>query len=139
MRRVQPSAGARERLIEAALDAFGRDGFDGAGTREIARQARTNLAAIGYYFGGKEGLHRAVAAYLVANIRERIGSLVATAEPGGDLEPHDRGTARILLHRLVDAACDMLVANPEAVAGRPSSCASRCSHQLHSTSSMKVS
>ena len=47
-RRAQRDRGAetRAQLIEAALDVFGRRGFEGASTREIAKAAGANLAAI---------------------------------------------------------------------------------------------
>src|SRR5690242_3694147 len=57
-RRARRDRGAetRERLVEAALDVFGRFGFEGATTRQIAKEAKANLAAIVYHFGSKEAL-----------------------------------------------------------------------------------
>ncbi|MFH1117701.1 MAG: CerR family C-terminal domain-containing protein [Pseudomonadota bacterium] len=55
----------RKRLIDAALDLFGRYSFDGVSTRMLAEKAEVNLAAIKYYFGSKEGLYIAVAQYIV--------------------------------------------------------------------------
>lgn len=105
---------AREKLLEAALDAFGQDGFDGASTRDIARQAGVNLAAIPYHFGGKDGLHRAVAVYIVDSISRQIGPAVAMVEAGSQHLPKDAPSAKVMLHRLLDAACDMLIGNPQA-------------------------
>ena len=45
----------RERLLSASLDVFGRLGFDGASTRQLADAAGVNLQAIPYHFGNKEG------------------------------------------------------------------------------------
>ncbi len=39
------------RLIRAALNAFGRQGFEAASTRAIAGAAGANLAALPYHFG----------------------------------------------------------------------------------------
>lgn len=53
-------AEAREQLLCCALRLFSSKGFAKTSTREIARAAGANLAAISYYFGDKAGLYRAV-------------------------------------------------------------------------------
>jgi AcrR family transcriptional regulator len=60
----------RRRILEVAIAAFGEGGYEGASTRAIAQQAESNIAAIQYYFGGKEGLYRACAEYVVAQAWE---------------------------------------------------------------------
>lgn len=65
----------REKLLSAALDVFGRYGFDGTSTRQLSEAAGVNLQAIPYYFGGKEGLYVATAEYLVTRIERHIGGL----------------------------------------------------------------
>ncbi len=52
------------RLIAAASEEFARHGFAGARVRQIVDAARANVAAVNYYFGGKEGLYRATLRYL---------------------------------------------------------------------------
>ena len=56
-------------LIRAALKLFGRQGFDGTSTREIAAEANANIGSIAYHFGGKEGLRAASADYIVETIQ----------------------------------------------------------------------
>ena len=51
---------SRQRLIAAALEEFAAKGYAGARVKEIARRAGLNPQLITYYFGGKEGLYRAV-------------------------------------------------------------------------------
>lgn len=51
---------ARNRLLLAALRLFAAKGFAKTSTREIAKEAGVNLAAISYYFGDKAGLYRTV-------------------------------------------------------------------------------
>ena len=72
---------ARRKLLAAAIDVFGRLGFDGACTRALADAAGVNLQAIPYYFGGKEGLYLAAAEHIAAligthtfDLRERVRS-----------------------------------------------------------------
>ena len=49
---------APARLLAAAGRLFAAHGFDGVKTRHLAREAGVNIAAINYYFQGKEGLYR---------------------------------------------------------------------------------
>ena len=51
---------SRELLLNAALDEFSAKGFAGARVQDIARRAGVNKQLISYYFGGKEGLYRAI-------------------------------------------------------------------------------
>ena len=46
----------RSRLLNAAREAFSQQGFQGATVREICRRAETNVAAVNYHFGSKDGL-----------------------------------------------------------------------------------
>ncbi|MFP4054115.1 MAG: TetR/AcrR family transcriptional regulator [Phycisphaerae bacterium] len=50
----------REKLLEAALDAFVNKGFHGAHVAEICRRAGANVAAVNYHFGGKLSLYAEV-------------------------------------------------------------------------------
>lgn len=65
----------RHRLIRAGVEVFSRYGYEPATTRMLAAAAGVNLAAIPYYFGGKEGLYHAV----IAHIAEHISRLVVPA------------------------------------------------------------
>ena len=51
---------ARAHLLRTALRLFSEKGFAKTSTREIAKAAGANVAAIRYYFGDKAGLYRAV-------------------------------------------------------------------------------
>ncbi len=59
-RSAAENAKARQRLIEAALRVFAEKGYDRTLSRDIAAVAGVSPAAINYYFGGKEGLYKAV-------------------------------------------------------------------------------
>lgn len=62
----------RQRLLEAAIELFGELGYGPASTRAIAHRAGVSLPALQYYFGGKEGLHRACAEYVTEDVRARL-------------------------------------------------------------------
>ena len=86
---MQPPLTAAEQtraaLIGSALTLFGRQGFDGTSTREIAALARANIGSIAYHFGGKEGLRLAVADHIVETIGgiagQALGSMAAAEMP----------------------------------------------------------
>lgn len=52
----------RERLLDTAERLFGERGIRETSLRDITAEAQTNLAAVNYHFGSKEGLLRAVLA-----------------------------------------------------------------------------
>jgi len=58
---------------------FGNLGYERTSTRAIARRAGVSLPALQYYFGGKEGLHRACAAYMVTDVHARLLPALAAA------------------------------------------------------------
>lgn len=51
---------SKRRLLEAAFDEFAAHGYAGARVGRIAEAAGVNKQLISYYFGGKEGLYRAL-------------------------------------------------------------------------------
>jgi AcrR family transcriptional regulator len=111
--RRERGADTRALLIEAALDVFGRLGFEGASTRTIAKAANANLAAIVYHFGGKEALYRAVAEHVTTRIFSHIGpTLAAVAGPSADLT--DPAAAHAGLQRLVETFVDVMLGSEEA-------------------------
>ena len=87
------------RLIAAASEEFARHGFASARIRPIVDAAGVNLAAVNYYFGGKEGLYRATLQYLA-------GQMHAPTQAPGGRKPEERLQRRILaiLERFIGAA-----------------------------------
>ncbi len=51
---------AKQRILEAAIRLFARQGSGKTGMRELAREAGVNLAMINYYFGSKLELLKAI-------------------------------------------------------------------------------
>ncbi|MFF7944154.1 TetR/AcrR family transcriptional regulator [Nocardia gamkensis] len=58
--RVRDAGRTKRCLLEAALDEFAAKGYAGARVGDIAERAGVNKQLITYYFGGKEGLYRAL-------------------------------------------------------------------------------
>lgn len=65
----------RQRLIDTGLMLFGRYGFDGVTTRQLATTAQVNQAAIPYHFGGKEGVYLAIAEQIAASVGPQVDAL----------------------------------------------------------------
>lgn len=103
----------QERLLKTAIDQFGRHGFDGASTREIARTSGTAMSSITYHFGGKEGLYLAAAEHIATQVREALGPLRERAEAvAGSAE---REEAIDLLLAMLDGFARMML-RPESEA-----------------------
>lgn len=74
-------------LLDTAIDQFGKLGFEGASTRDIARLSGTAMSSITYHFGGKQGLYLAAAEHIAASIRNLQGEAVARAVAAGQESP----------------------------------------------------
>jgi len=61
----------RMRLLQAGGEIFAQYGFRGATVRRIARRAQANVAAVNYYFAGKEGLYLAVLEHTFATAKSK--------------------------------------------------------------------
>jgi len=55
-----PDVNTKNALLAAAIDVFADKGFDAATVRDICGQAKANVAAVNYHFGGKDALYVAV-------------------------------------------------------------------------------
>ncbi len=51
---------ARRDILRHARTLFSKKGFDGVSVREISKISGQNISMISYYFGGKEGLYKAI-------------------------------------------------------------------------------
>jgi AcrR family transcriptional regulator len=101
-----PADGTRERILDAALDLFGERGLTGVTVRDIASRAKVNVAAVSYYFGGKEELYRAVAEMVIGSIEARLRHRMA---PLLDQPPNDPAAALAALETLVVTMVDVIV------------------------------
>lgn len=80
----------RLKIIQAAVELFGANGYERTSTREIAARAGVNAPALQYYFDGKEGLYLACANYMAERGRSQLLPVMAeirqclAAKPGVD-------------------------------------------------------
>jgi AcrR family transcriptional regulator len=84
----------RERIVEAAVEAFAEKGFLGASTREIARRAGTNQGLITYHFRSKDELWRAAADHIFDGLGRQLDERLGALE-GGDPRERAREAIRV--------------------------------------------
>jgi AcrR family transcriptional regulator len=101
---------ARDRLLEAAIDLFGRRGYDGVSTREIAGLAKVNLAGIAYNFGGKQGLYRDCIRHIAETVR--AGLLAAGVADAAAQLPETPEAAKQMLHRMAGGFVSFFLGEP---------------------------
>jgi AcrR family transcriptional regulator len=82
---ARPRSDIRPRLLEAARARFLADGVDGASLREIARDAKTNLGMIVYYFPTKDDLFFAVIEETYASLTSELETILRAKK-----STHDR-------------------------------------------------
>jgi len=70
----------RERIVDAALEAFAEKGFRGASTRDIAQRAGTNQGLITYHFRSKDELWRAAADRIFGMLEKRMTAQLTALE-----------------------------------------------------------
>jgi AcrR family transcriptional regulator len=92
--RSEQREATRERIVEAALEAFAEKGFHGASTRDIAERAGTNQGLITYHFRSKDELWRAAADRIFGLLAKRISEQLA-ALPSEDPRERAREAIRI--------------------------------------------
>jgi AcrR family transcriptional regulator len=95
----------QDRLLDAAEELFCERGFDDASVRKIAAEADCNLAAVNYYFGGKEKLYIEVWRRHLRDMREtRLASIdkVMSKSSKPRLEDLLRSFANAFVGSLID-------------------------------------
>jgi len=90
----------RARLLAVATTLFTDQGFKQVTVRDICREARANVAAVNYYFGGKQGLYTQVVRAGVAVMRE-TEEMAERAAEGLPPEERLRAYVRAFLGRVI--------------------------------------
>lgn len=100
--------GVQERLLDAAEELFCEGGFEGTSVRDIAASAGCNVAAVNYYFGGKEKLYEEVWRRHLIPIRDAriagIKKVLSQSEGQYTLEDLLRSFAETFVGPLVEAS-----------------------------------
>jgi AcrR family transcriptional regulator len=106
----ESDAPVKKRLLDTAERLFAERGFALASVREITAAAACNIAAVNYYFKGKDGLYQEVFRRRLAALREnRIASIRRA------VESTDRATSlEAVLRAFTDAFVEPFVAHGDA-------------------------
>ncbi|HTJ63839.1 MAG TPA: TetR/AcrR family transcriptional regulator [Alphaproteobacteria bacterium] len=80
---AEGGADVQETILEAALEAFARQGYDGVSVRELNRQVGVSHNLVHHYFGSKEALWRAAIDFGLnrANDAWRLEDLAPLTDP----------------------------------------------------------
>jgi AcrR family transcriptional regulator len=90
----------RQRILEAAEKVFSRDGFQGATTREIAREAQVNEVTLFRHFRTRDDLLRETILYRTIAPEELAGpEILWKGDLPGQLEKYVRKYYALLLER----------------------------------------
>jgi AcrR family transcriptional regulator len=82
---IPTTATAKGRLVLAALEAFGRCGYDGVAVADLARAADTTTGPLYHHFESKLGLYALVRADVERRVVDRMeGALAARPDPADD-------------------------------------------------------
>lgn len=65
-------ADKRVNILEAAEKLFSELGYEGASTRQIAKEAGANMSMINYYFGSKEGVFMEIMGQRVSDFKHQL-------------------------------------------------------------------
>jgi AcrR family transcriptional regulator len=103
-RRGRPSTGARERILEAAIEVLKSDGYAGLTIAKVATRAGESKPLVAYHFGSKQGLVGAA------------GRSIAEMITGEVLDAIDGATTVEAVIRGVDAGVERVLDDDERVA-----------------------
>lgn len=123
-----------EQLLAAGVEAFVKYGPEGVTTRELAKAAGVNVAAIGYYFGGKEGYYLAVVGHLIKEHAQAVHSLISEVSEALQRSDKTSQTAGALLGKFIKDLTTIIVLNPTTK--KVASISSR--ENLHPTSAFEL-
>jgi AcrR family transcriptional regulator len=104
IRRGRPSTGARERILEAAIEVLKADGYAGLTMAKVAAQAGESKPLVAYHFGSKQGLVGAAGRSIAEMITEEV---LAAVDGASTIEKVVRG---------VDAGVERVLDDDERVA-----------------------
>ena len=84
-RRGRPSTGARERILDAAIEVLKADGYAGLTIAKVAARAGESKPLVTYHYGSKQGLVQAAGRTIAEMITDEVLAAVDGAETVGSV------------------------------------------------------
>ena len=85
VRRGRPSTGARERILEAAIEVLKADGYAGLTIAKVAARAGESKPLVTYHYGSKQGLVQAAGRTIAEMITDEVLAAIDGAETVGSV------------------------------------------------------
>ncbi len=96
-RRGRPSTGARERILEAAIEVLKAEGYAGLTVAKVAVRAGESKPLVAYHFGSKQGLVSAAGGEIADQVTSAVLAEIDTAKSVEQIiEGVRAGTDRLL-------------------------------------------
>jgi AcrR family transcriptional regulator len=96
-RRGRPSTGARERILDAAIEVLKADGYAGLTIAKVAAAAGESKGLVAYHYGSKQGLVQAAGRAIAQVITDEVLDAVDGAETvEAVIRGVDAGVERVL-------------------------------------------
>jgi AcrR family transcriptional regulator len=96
-RRGRPSTGARERILDAAIEVLKADGYAGLTIAKVAAAAGESKGLVAYHYGSKQGLVQAAGRAIAQMITDEVLDAVDGAETvEAVIRGVDAGVERVL-------------------------------------------
>jgi AcrR family transcriptional regulator len=96
-RRGRPSTGARERILEAAIEVLKSDGYAGLTMAKVAARAGESKPLVAYHYGSKQGLVQAAGRSIAQMITDAVLDTVdGTTTVEAVIRGVDAGVERVL-------------------------------------------
>lgn len=103
---VKINKNTEQKIMEVATKLFAKNGFEGASTREICKQADVNISLISYYFGGKEGLYKKIVDNIVFGIINYAQQNILMGKPPGYIDELSKKEKIQMLFRAMETIID---------------------------------
>jgi AcrR family transcriptional regulator len=68
---------AKQDILKHARTLFSKKGFEAVSVREISKESGQNISMISYYFGGKEGLYKAILSDHMFSVTGQVNTIFA--------------------------------------------------------------